>query len=286
MAMKKNEIIENVKIALHEDIGSGDVTADLVDAHTIAEATLTCRDNAVLCGIDWFNEVFHQIDDSFGADEYIDIKWQASDGDNIKHDQVVCTLKGPVRSILMGERTAINFLQTLSAVSTNVAAFVDRIKNTKTKILDSRKTLPGLRYAQKYAVKIGGGINHRHGLYDEILIKENHLLASDSIEATVKKAKEKKLPITIEVEDLKQLEIALETDVDRILLDNFSPPNICKAVAMAKGNIKLEASGNTTINNVHSIAGTGVDYISIGALTKNIEAIDFSMLINLVYISR
>ena len=286
MAMKKNEIIENVKIALHEDIGSGDVTADLVDAHTIAEATLTCRDNAVLCGIDWFNEVFHQIDDSFGVDEYIDIKWQASDGDNIKHNQVICTLKGPVRSILMGERTAINFLQTLSAVSTNVAAFVDRIKNTKTKILDSRKTLPGLRYAQKYAVKIGGGINHRHGLYDEILIKENHLLASSSIEATVKKAKEKKLPITIEVEDLKQLEIALETDVDRIMLDNFSPPNICKAVAMAKGNIKLEASGNTTINNVHSIAGTGVDYISVGALTKNIEAIDFSMLVDLVYISR
>ena len=286
MAMKKNEIIESVKIALHEDIGSGDVTADLVDAHTIAEATLTCRDNAVLCGIDWFNEVFHQIDDSFGVDEYIDIKWQASDGDNIKHSQVVCTLKGPVRSILMGERTAINFLQTLSAVSTNVAAFVDRIKNSNTKILDSRKTLPGLRYAQKYAVKIGGGINHRHGLYDEILIKENHILASGSIEATVKKAKEKKLPITIEVEDLKQLEIALKTDVDRIMLDNFSPPNICKAVAMAKGNIKLEASGNTTINNVHSIAGTGVDYISVGALTKNIEAIDFSMLVDLVYIPK
>jgi len=286
MATKKNEIIENVKIALHEDIKGGDVTADLVDAHTIAEATLTCRDNAVLCGIDWFNEVFHQIDDSFGVDEYIDIKWQASDGDNIKHSQVVCTLKGPVRSILMGERTAINFLQTLSAVSTNVAAFVDRIKNSKTKILDSRKTLPGLRYAQKYAVKIGGGINHRHGLYDEILIKENHILASGSIEATVKKAKEKKLPITIEVENLKQLKIALETDVDRIMLDNFSPPSICKAVAMAKGNIKLEASGNTTINNVHSIAGTGVDYISIGALTKNIEAIDFSLLVDLVYIAR
>ena len=286
MAMKKNEIIENVKIALHEDIGSGDVTADLVDAHTIAEATLTCRDNAVLCGIDWFNEVFYQIDDSFDVDGHIDIKWQASDGDNIKHSQVVCTLKGPVRSILMGERTAINFLQTLSAVSTNVAAFVDRIKNTKTKILDSRKTLPGLRYAQKYAVKIGGGINHRHGLYDEILIKENHILASGSIEATVKKAKEKRLPITIEVEDLKQLKIALETDVDRIMLDNFSPPNICKAVAMAKGSIKLEASGNTTINNVHSIAGTGVDYISVGALTKNIEAIDFSMLVDLVYISK
>jgi nicotinate-nucleotide pyrophosphorylase (carboxylating) len=280
MATKKNEIIENVKIALHEDIGGGDVTADLVDTHTIAEATLTCRDNAILCGIDWFNEVFHQIDDT------IDIKWQASDGDKIKYNQVICTLKGPVCSILTGERTAINFLQTLSAVSTNVAMFVDRVKHSKTKILDTRKTLPGLRYAQKYAVKIGGGINHRHGLYDEILIKENHILALGSIEATIKKVKEKKLPITIEVENLKQLKIALETDVDKIMLDNFSPSNIQKAVVMAKGNIKLEASGNTTINNVHSIAGTGVDYISVGALTKNIEAIDFSMLVSLVYISR
>lgn len=280
MATKKNEIIENVKIALHEDIGGGDVTADLVDTHTIAEATLTCRDNAILCGIDWFNEVFHQIDDT------IDIKWQASDGDKIKYNQVICTLKGPVCSILTGERTAINFLQTLSAVSTNVAMFVDRVKHSKTKILDTRKTLPGLRYAQKYAVKIGGGINHRHGLYDEILIKENHILALGSIEAAIKKVKEKKLPITIEVENLKQLEIALETDVDKIMLDNFSPSNIQKAVVMAKGNIKLEASGNTTINNVHSIAGTGVDYISVGALTKNIEAIDFSMLVSLVYISR
>ena len=280
MATKKNEIIENVKIALHEDIGGGDVTADLVDTHTIAAATLTCRDNAILCGIDWFNEVFHQIDDT------IDIKWQVSDGDKIKYNQVICTLKGPVRSILTGERTAINFLQTLSAVSTNVAMFVDRVKHSKTKILDTRKTLPGLRYAQKYAVKIGGGINHRHGLYDEILIKENHILALGSIEATIKKAKEKKLPITIEVENLKQLEIALEADVDKIMLDNFSPSNIYKAVAMAKGNIKLEASGNMTINNVHSIAGTGVDYISVGALTKNIEAIDFSMLVSLVYISR
>mgnify|MGYP000078344377 FL=1 len=280
MARKNNEIIENVKIALHEDVKGGDVTADIIDNHTIAEATLTCRDNAVLCGIDWFDEVFHQIDDS------IVVKWQATDGDSIKHNQVICVVKGSANSILTGERTAINFLQTLSAVSTNVAEFVTRIKNKKTKILDTRKTLPGLRYAQKYAVKIGGGTNHRHGLYDEILIKENHILALGSIEATVKKAKEKKIPITIEVENLKQLQIALETDVDRIMLDNFSPPEICKAVALAKGSIKLEASGNTTIENVHLIAGTGVDYISVGALTKNIKAIDFSMLVNLVYISR
>ncbi len=187
MARKNNEIIENVKIALHEDVKGGDVTADIIDNHTIAEATLTCRDNAVLCGIDWFDEVFHQIDDS------IVVKWQATDGDSIKHNQVICVVKGSANSILTGERTAINFLQTLSAVSTNVAEFVTRIKNKKTKILDTRKTLPGLRYAQKYAVKIGGGTNHRHGLYDEILIKENHILALGSIEATVKKAKEKKL---------------------------------------------------------------------------------------------
>jgi nicotinate-nucleotide pyrophosphorylase (carboxylating) len=280
MAIEKNEIIENVKTALNEDVGSGDVTADLVEPHTIAEATLTCRDNAILCGIDWFNEVFNQVDNS------IDITWQASDGDKIKTNQIICVLTGPVRSILTGERTAINFLQTLSGVSTNVAAFISRVKNTKTKILDTRKTLPGLRYAQKYAVTIGGGVNHRFGLYDEILIKENHILASGSIEETVKKAKEKKLPVTIEVENLSQLESALETGVDRIMLDNFSTSNIHRAVVMAKGKIKLEASGNTTIHNVHTIAETGVDYVSIGALTKNIQAIDFSMLINLVYIMR
>ena len=276
----KNEISENVKIALEEDIGTGDVTTDLIETHTIAEASLISRDNAILCGIDWFNEVFNQLDNS------IEIKWNAKDGDEIKKGENLCVLNGPANSILTGERTAINFIQTLSAVSTNVATFVSRIKNTKTKILDTRKTIPGLRYAQKYAVTIGGGINHRQGLYDEVLIKENHILASGSIKKTIEKAKEKKLPITIEVENLDQLKNALETDVDRILLDNFTPPNIYKAVTIAKGKIKLEASGNTTINNVHIIAGTGVDYISIGALTKNIEAIDFSLLVNLVYIAR
>ena len=276
----KNEITENVKKALAEDIGTGDVTTDLIESHTIAEATLISRDNAILCGIDWFNEVFNQLDNS------IEIKWNTKDGNEIKKGENLCVLNGPANSILTGERTAINFIQTLSAVSTNVATFVSRIKNTKTKILDTRKTIPGLRYAQKYAVTIGGGINHRQGLYDEVLIKENHILASGSIEKTIKKAKEKKLPITIEVENLDQLKDALETDADRIILDNFTPPNIYKAVTIAKGKIKLEASGNTTINNVHIIAGTGVDYISIGALTKNIEAIDFSLLVNLVYIAR
>jgi len=276
----KNEISENVKKALEEDIGTGDVTTDLIEPHTIAEASLISRDNAILCGIDWFNEVFNQLDNS------IEIKWNAKDGDEIKKGENLCVINGPANSILTGERTAINFIQTLSAVSTNVATFVSRIKNTKTKILDTRKTIPGLRYAQKYAVTTGGGINHRKGLYDEVLIKENHILASGSIEKTISKAKEKKLPITIEVENLDQLKHALETDVDRIILDNFTPPNIYKAVTITKGRIKLEASGNTTLNNVHIIAGTGVDYISIGALTKNIEAIDFSLLVNLVYIAR
>ncbi len=280
MNYKNNEITKNVRNALEEDVGSGDVTTDLVEPHTIAEATLISRDNAILCGIDWFNEVFNQLDNS------IEIKWNAQDGDEIKKDENLCVLNGPANSILSGERTAINFIQTLSAVSTNVATFVSRIKNNKTKILDTRKTIPGLRYAQKYAVTIGGAINHRQGLYDEVLIKENHILASGSIEKTIKKAKEKKLPITIEVENLDQLEHALKTDVDRIILDNFTPPNIYKAVTITKGKIKLEASGNTTLNNVHIIAGTGVDYISIGALTKNIEAVDFSLLVNLVYIAR
>jgi len=276
----KNEISENVEKALKEDVGTGDVTTNLIEEHTIAEATLICRDKAILCGVDWFNEVFNQLDDS------IEIKWHANDGDEIKADQTICALNGPATSILTGERTAINFIQTLSAVSTNVAAFVSRVKNTNVKILDTRKTIPGLRYAQKYAVTVGGAINHRQGLFDEVLIKENHILASGSIQKTIEKAKEKKLPITIEVENLDQLRNALETDVDRIMLDNFTPPNIYKAVTIAKGKTKLEASGNTTINNVHVVAGTGVDYISIGALTKNIEAIDFSLLVNLVYIAR
>ncbi len=276
----KNEISENVEKALKEDVGTGDVTTNLIEEHTIAEATLICRDKAILCGVDWFNEVFNQLDDS------IEIKWHANDGDEIKADQTICALNGPATSILTGERTAINFIQTLSAVSTNVAAFVSRVKNTNVKILDTRKTIPGLRYAQKYAVTVGGAINHRQGLFDEMLIKENHILASGSIQKTIEKAKEKKLPITIEVENLDQLRNALETDVDRIMLDNFTPPNIYKAVTIAKGKTKLEASGNTTINNVHVVAGTGVDYISIGALTKNIEAIDFSLLVNLVYIAR
>ena len=276
----KNEISENVEKALKEDVGTGDVTTNLIEEHTIAEATLICRDKAILCGVDWFNEVFNQLDDS------IEIKWHANDGDEIKADQTICALNGPATSILTGERTAINFIQTLSAVSTNVAAFVSRVKNTNVKILDTRKTIPGLRYAQKYAVTVGGAINHRQGLFDEMLIKENHILASGSIQKTIEKAKEKKLPITIEVENLDQLRNALETDVDRIMLDNFTPPNIYKAVTIAKGKTKLEASGNTTINNVHVVAGTGVDYISIGALTKNIDAIDFSLLVNLVYIAR
>ncbi|MEC7876166.1 MAG: carboxylating nicotinate-nucleotide diphosphorylase [Pseudomonadota bacterium] len=275
-----DEIIKNVKLALEEDIGSGDVTTDLVEPYSLAEATLISHDNAILCGIDWFNEVFNQLDNS------IEIKWLANDGEKIKSSQTICNLHGPIHSILSGERTAINFLQLLSGVSTNVAAFVSRIKNTKTKILDTRKTIPGLRYAQKYAVTVGGGINHRKGLYDEVLIKENHISASGSIEKTIEKAKEKGLPITIEVENLSQLERALKTNVDRIMLDNFTPPNIYKAVNMANGKIKLEASGNTTILNVHTIAGTGVDYISIGALTKNIKAVDFSLLANLVYVAR
>ena len=227
-----DEIIKNIQCALKEDIGTGDATSDLVNSHSLAEAKLISRDNAILCGIDWFDEVFNQLDSS------IETKWQVNDGDKIKPNQILCNINGPIRPILTGERTAINFIQTLSAVSNNVAAFVSRVKNTDVKILDTRKTIPGLRYAQKYAVSIGGGINHRNGLYDEVIIKENHILACGSIEETIKKAKERNLPITIEVENLEQLEKALKTDVNRIMLDNFSPPNIYKAVNMAQGKIK------------------------------------------------
>ena len=180
MKDKKEIITTNVKAALDEDIGSGDVTAELIEPYTISEATLTCRDSAIICGIEWFNEVFKQLDNS------INIEWLVSDGDKVKSNQKICKLNGSAHGILTGERTAINFLQTLSSVSTNVAAFVDRIKNTKTKILDTRKTIPGLRYAQKYAVTVGGGFNHRFGLFDEILIKENHITASGSLEKAIK----------------------------------------------------------------------------------------------------
>ena len=275
MVVNQDEIISNVKTALNEDVGSGDITAELIPDYAVASATMITREHATLAGQQWFDEVFKQLDTS------IEIEWHVKDGDVITPNQNLCELSGSARSILTGERTAINFLQTLSGTATSVACFVSLIQNTKTKILDTRKTIPGLRLAQKYAVKCGGGKNHRVGLYDAILIKENHIMAAGSITNAIEKAKEQSVPIEVEVESLQELEEALNSSPDQILLDNFNIAELNKAVLINKGQAKLEASGNIDKQSIRAIAETGVDYISIGALTKHVKAIDFSMRINL-----
>ena len=262
-----------VSIALEEDIGKGDVTAASFSVNQIANATVICRDEAVLCGQPWFNETFLQLDPE------IEIEWLAQDGSQMKKNSTVCVMHGNAQAILTGERTAINFLQTLSATATHTRTFVDRIAGTSAQILDTRKTLPGMRHAQKYAVLCGGGKNHRMGLYDAILIKENHIAAAGSIELAISMAKQKfpNLKLEVEVESNDQLKEAINTEADIILLDNFSLSELEAAVNINENKKELEASGNITLDNIREIAKTGVDYISIGAITKNINAIDFSM---------
>lgn len=266
-------IRDAVRIALQEDIGPGDVTASLFSGDKLAEATVICRDEAVLCGQHWFNEALHLLD----AD--IKIDWQTEDGCSMQADTTVCTVQGKAKAILSAERTALNFLQTLSATATCTRQYVERISGTSAQILDTRKTLPGMRYAQKYAVKCGGGINHRMGLYDVILIKENHIAMAGSIHKAVTTAKQKfpGLKLEVEVEDLEEFKQALQTQADAVLLDNFSLPELQQAVRLNRDRKKLEASGNIGLNNIRETAKTGVHYISIGAITKNIQAVDFSV---------
>lgn len=271
MVINQKDISANVTLALIEDVGSGDITAELIPEDVSASAILVTHEHAVVAGSQWFEEVFNQLPGNTTID------WNVSDGDVITPEQKLCTINGSARSLLTGERTAINFLQTISATATTVASFVDIIKDTKTKILDTRKTIPGLRLAQKYAVSCGGGANHRIGLYDAILIKENHIMAAGSIMQAVIKAREKKLHVEVEVESLIELEEALKAKADQILLDNFDLPSLEVAVNINQGRAKLEASGNINKDNLYDIAKTGIDYISIGALTKHIRAIDFSM---------
>ncbi len=260
-----------VSIALREDVGSGDRTAELISSSTAITAALISRESAILCGIAWFDEVFRQLD------PLIQITWSAQDGDSISPDQKLTILKGPARTILTGERTALNFLQSLSGTVTITREYVDILKNCKTQILDTRKTIPCLRSAQKYAVLCGGGKNHRMGLFDAILIKENHILAAGSITAAITAAKKQGVPVETEVENLAELEEALAAGTDSILLDNFDLDDLRQAVAINKGRAVLEASGGVDKDKLRSIAETGVDFISIGALTKHIRAIDFSM---------
>ncbi len=272
----KTEIAEDVRRALTEDLGAGDVTAALLPAGASGTATVITREDAVLCGTAWFDAVFAQLDAA------IRVSWLAQDGDDIRENQELCRLNGPARALLSGERCALNFLQTLSATATETRRYVTAIAGTGAQILDTRKTIPGLRAAQKFAVHCGGGHNHRMGLYDAILIKENHIAAAGSIEHAVKTARQLHagLSVEVEVENLEELQQALSAGADVILLDNFSPDKLPAAVTLNAKRAKLEASGGITLDNVRAIAVTGVDFISVGALTKHIRAIDLSLRVN------
>ena len=266
-------IINQAANALDEDVGSGDISGALIDAEARLETELLLREDAVLCGCQWFDEVFRQ------CDERIEIHWLAGDGDSVPANSVVCEVSGPARGLLMAERSALNFLQTLSGTATLTRTYTDQIKHTDCRILDTRKTIPQLRIAQKYAVLCGGGSNHRIGLFDAYLIKENHLAAGGGIGKTVARAREMhphKL-LEVEVEDLAQLQQAIDAGVDRALLDNFSVADMVNAVELNQKRIELEASGNVELEQLVEIAATGVDFISIGALTKHLRAIDFSL---------
>ena len=263
-----------ISAALQEDIGSGDLTASLIPAERRGRATVITREAMVVCGQPWVNAVFKHIDPKVRMD------WRLQEGMLAKASQILFSVDGPARALLTGERTALNFLQTLSATATQTRRYVDAIKGTKAVIVDTRKTLPGLRLAQKYAVKIGGGTNHRIGLYDGVLIKENHIMAAGGVTQALSVAQKnapKGVPIQIEVETLGQLRDALDAGAKMILLDNFDLERMREAVKLNVGRAKLEGSGGVNLETVRAIAETGVDRISIGALTKDITAIDLSM---------
>ncbi len=268
-----NDISASVRHALAEDIGDGDLTAALIDANARARGQVISREPAITCGSAWFEEVFRQLD------ERIRVEWKVHDGDSISADQILCRLQGPARGLLSGERTALNFLQALSGTATIAHRYAETIKGTRAVILDTRKTLPGLRSAQKYAVRCGGATNHRMGLFDGILIKENHIAAAGSITKAVKTARGQgtKVPVEVEVENPEQLREALAVGANILLLDNFDLPNLREAVRITAGRAKLEASGGIDLEYVRAVAETGVDYISVGALTKHLRAIDLSM---------
>lgn len=272
-----NDIDDVVGRALAEDIGPGDLTASLIPGALRAAASVLTRETTVLCGRAWFSEVYAQLDPN------VTITWKIDDGTPITPNQEVCTLRGPARSILTGERTALNFLQSLSGTAHVTKRYVDAVRDTSTRILDTRKTLPCLRSAQKYAVRCGGGHNHRMGLHDAILIKENHIVAAGSVQAAVQRAGELHAgyPVEVEVENLEQFEEALTSGAQTIMLDNFDLRMAKEAVTRKRGSaVKLEISGNIDIETVHAFAQTGVDYISVGALTKHVRAADFSMRFN------
>jgi len=274
--LDRSIVSDVVTRALAEDVGTGDLTAALVPADAVARATIVSREPLVLAGRLFVDEVFARLDDA------IRIDWAFADADRLEAGAVVCSIAGPARPILTGERTALNLLQTLSGTASTTADYVAAVAGTGCRILDTRKTLPGLRLAQKYAVRCGGGTNHRIGLFDAILIKENHIMAAGGIRAAVEQARalDPGLTIEVEVESMDELRTASDAGVDRMLLDNFRLDELKEAVTLNRSHRKpaeLEASGNVTLETVREIAATGVDFVSIGALTKHLRAIDLSM---------
>lgn len=279
--MVQEEITQSVKIALHEDLNGlpateGDITANLIPEDKQAKAVVITREDAVFCGQAWTQEVFRQLGDD------VKITWSVKDGDFVEANNTLFTLEGPARTLLTGERTALNFIQTLSGIATKVKLYMDLIADTNCKLLDTRKTLPGLRNASKYAVLCGGGYNHRLGLFDAYLIKENHILACGGIAQAIAVANEQHPErwVEVEVESIEELKAALDAGAQRVMLDNFTVPMMIEAVAINNANnhtADLEVSGNVNRKTIRSYAETGVDYISVGALTKHVHAVDLSM---------
>lgn len=266
-----SDLTANIQSALHEDVGSGDLTANLIPSDAQAHARVISREDAIICGRPWFDGVFNALDAN------LKITWHCEEGQQVVADQLLCEISGNARAILTGERSALNFLQTLSATATATASYVKQLQGTNTQLLDTRKTLPGLRLAQKYAVKCGGGTNHRFGLYDAILIKENHIMAAGGIKQAVAQAKTHGVSVEVETENLIELQQALDAGADIIMLDNFKIEDIEAAVKLTQGRAKLEVSGNVERQHLPRLAQTGVDFISTGAITKHIQAIDLSM---------
>jgi nicotinate-nucleotide pyrophosphorylase (carboxylating) len=271
------QIALDIERAIAEDLGTGDATAGLLPIDARAHAVLTCRDRAVIAGTAWFDACFRRLDPG------VRIDWQVGDGDSVDAGTVICRLSGHARSLVTAERPALNFLQLLSATATMTAAYVAAVSGTAVRVLDTRKTIPGLRQAQKYAVRCGGGQNQRMGLYDAILIKENHIIAAGSIAAAVHAARQQQpdLLLEVEVENLDELEQALQAGADRIMLDNFEPAQMVEAVRRSAGRVPLEASGNVDLHTIGEVARTGVDFISVGALTKHVQAVDLSLRLQL-----
>jgi len=270
-------ILANVEAALAEDIGTGDITAQLIPVGRTGSARVISREGAILCGTAWVNEVFRQVDPD------LRVEWHAADGDVIAPNQPLLQASGSARSLLSAERTALNFLQLLSGIATRCSHFQNLLSGTTARLLDTRKTLPGLRLAEKYAIRCGNGHNHRLGLYDAFLIKENHIAACGGIAQAVASAQRlfPQRPVEVEVETLEELDLALTSGAQMIMLDNFSLEDMRRAVAITAGRVELEASGGINEANLRQIADTGVDYISLGTLTKDVQAIDLSMRLTL-----